>query len=89
VRIFNFCSARIERVIWRLDPRLVVVYGLATLDLFDKNPVTVRADKNGKTLIRRGKIGGRRVLAVPHLSGVRLSKLDRNLITQYILSVIV
>ena len=40
MRTFNFCSARIERLIWRLDPRLVVVYGLATLDLFDKNPVT-------------------------------------------------
>jgi hypothetical protein len=87
--IFSFCRARIEGLIWRLDPRLVVVYGLATLDLFDKAPGSVRPGKNGKDLIRCGKIGDRRVLGVRHLSGCRLSKSDRNLITSYILSVIV
>jgi hypothetical protein len=86
--IFAFCKPRIERLIWRLDPTLVVVIGLATLRLFDRSPVMVRLGHNGKALVRRGKIGGRRVIAVPHLSGSRIGKADLNKIAAYTLSLI-
>jgi len=86
--IFAFCRPRIEQLIWRLDPTLVVAIGLATLRLFDRSPVTVRFGRSGKALIQRGKIGGRRVIAVPHISGSRIAKDDLNKIAAYTLSLI-
>lgn len=76
--ILRFCLGHVKSIIDALEPARILVIGLGTLSLFDRNGTP--AQKSGTTtriISRSGKVFGRGALAVPHLSGSRITREDR------------
>jgi uracil-DNA glycosylase len=83
-KIEGFCLPRVERLIDVMRPQRIVSIGFETLDLFGGGDPYLRNDK-GRTLMKIGNIAGRKAFATLHLSGARISTIDRNSIRDLIL----
>ena len=82
-KLEGFCLTRVERIVDAIQPMRIVAIGFATLDLFGRS-VVGKASEKGRVLTKVGKIAGRDVLGVLHLSGAHISKTDRELIAREI-----
>jgi hypothetical protein len=67
-----------------MQPQRIVSIGFKTLDLFGGGIPDLQNEK-GHTLTKIGKIAGRNALATLHLSGARISTIDRARISDRIL----
>lgn len=82
--IWNFCRPRMESIVRMLDPKFIVLIGFETAKLWG-GPLEVDcySDK-GRPLTLSATIAGRRAIGVLHISGCRISSLDRELISKRI-----
>ncbi len=84
-KIEEFCLPRVERIVDAIEPRRIVAIGFETLNLFGGGGPDVRNSK-GRVLTRIGQIAGREAIATLHLSGARISTIDRDRIRDRILA---
>jgi hypothetical protein len=83
--IENFCLPRVLRLIEAMDPEQIVAIGFPSLELFGAvRPVLT--NRSGRVLVKAGYIGARPALGTLHLSGARISAIDRISIRQYLAS---
>lgn len=81
-KIQKFCLPRVFRLIDEMDPRTVFCIGFKAfkaLHPINEKLEEMRHNKKG-ILVRTGEIAGRPVVAVPHLTGCRISRVDMNTI---------
>jgi hypothetical protein len=71
-----FCLPRARAIITALEPQRVIVIGFGTARLFG-SAEPVLWGKRGSVLAKRVQIAGIDALAIPHLTGSRLSASDR------------
>jgi hypothetical protein len=83
-RIEEFCLPRVARIIEAIEPRRIISIGFGTLKLFGESSPEMKNDK-GRVLTKIGSIAGRDAVATLHLSGARMSAVDRNRIRDRIL----
>ena len=79
----EFCLPRVERMINAIEPRGVVFIGLQSLKLFGETKVELTNSK-GRTLVESGRIGAIGAYSTLHLSGARISSVDRKSIAEFI-----
>lgn len=76
--ILQFCLGHVKSIIDALEPARILVIGLGTLSLFDRNGTPAqKSSTTARTISKPGKVFGRESLAVPHLSGSRITREDR------------
>jgi hypothetical protein len=81
-----FCLAEVERMVRALRPKLVVVVGFETLALFGQGTPALRSHKSGRVLARAARVAERAAIGTLHLSGARISRVDRDAIAAHILA---
>lgn len=75
--IQQFCLGHVKNITEGLDPQHVLVIGLSTFALFDENPsADHKSETTKRSLYKRGHVFGREALAIPHLSGSRITRED-------------
>jgi hypothetical protein len=77
--IQQFCLNRVERILDSISPKLILVIGLQTLELFGGGTTSVTGT-NGRVLMKSGKVFNRKAHAMLHLSGCRIASGDREAI---------
>jgi len=76
--ILQFCLGHVKSIVDALEPARLMIIGLGTLSLFDRNATSIqKSSTTARTISRRGRVFGREALAVPHLSGSRITREDR------------
>lgn len=73
--VAKFCLEHVGRMLDAMEPQLVVVIGLSTLDLFGSSQPDLR-NPIGRVLTRTGSVHGRDAIATLHLSGAQISRED-------------
>ena len=81
--IKNFCIEEAKSIVKFLQPKIIVAIGLGTLDLFGKSKPDLVGARN-RQLAATGSIEGIKTLGVIHLTGARISKLDRESLYNHI-----
>ena len=84
-KIEAFCLPRVRQIVAMIEPQCIVAIGLGTLDLFC-TPTADLFNPKGRPLTRVGQIEGHKAIAVLHLSGARISTVDRNRIRDRVLA---
>ena len=78
-----FCVPMVEKLVNALHPRLAVVIGFRSLELF--GPVKTELQSSaGRALVKRGTIGDHSAYATLHLSGARISLADLESIGNFV-----
>jgi len=70
-----FCLEEVGKLVRAMDPRLVVVIGFSTLELFGAGTADLR-NHSGRVLTRFGEVHGRRAIATLHLTGSQIANAD-------------
>jgi len=85
-KIEKFCLLQIVEIVETLRPKMVVVMGFETLALFGKSKSILKSETSQRVLAKTGSIAGREAIGTLHLSGARISTLDRAAIASHILA---
>lgn len=83
-QVERFCLPHVERIIELIQPQRVVSIGFETQALFSLPVPDLQNDK-GRTLTKIGRIAGQQSIATLHLSGARISTIDRDRIRDRVL----
>jgi len=83
-KIESFCLPHVKRLINEMQPQLIISIGFTTFNLLGNNAKPILSQKN-RPLIKVGEIENRKALATLHLSGARISNIDREVIHDYLL----
>ena len=78
-----FCRKHLLAIIEALEPKLIVAIGFSALAQFGPG-YPILTSLNGRSLVQIGAIGARRAYATLHLSGSRISDVDRNQIADFL-----
>jgi hypothetical protein len=73
-----FSLRRAERIVKALAPKRIVVIGLAMFDRLTERKGIVARQSDRRVLVKAGELWGRPAYGVIHLSGARVSNLDRD-----------
>ncbi len=85
-KIEKFCLVQITEMVETLRPKVVVVMGFETLALFGKSKSVLISEGSQRVLAKTGSVAGREAIGTLHLSGARISALDRAAIASHILA---
>lgn len=82
-RMEEFCFSKVQEIIRKLAPKKILVVGIKTydaltqiLDSVKKEKILYRRQGRNKRMVISATSGGTSLLAVPHLSGSRISRDD-------------
>lgn len=81
--VTKFCLEHVRQMLDAMEPRLVVVIGISTLELFGSSEPDLRSP-TGRVLTRKGLVHGRDAIATLHLSGARIARDDAGAIAERI-----
>ena len=80
--IERFCRSRAERIVRALRPHRIVVVGMNTFhDLTNGGDISLKSDK--RVLVKTDFLWGTPVYGIIHLSGARISRVDRDKLAAY------
>ena len=79
--IADFCLRMNERIIYLTDPKKIIAIGFGAMRMFGPSQSDVSNSRSGP-LTKTASIFGKSTLVVKHLTGCRLSRVDRELIGQ-------
>ena len=68
-----------------MDPERVVAIGFGTLSAFGESEAAL-CNSAGRVLVRKGSIAGYVALGTLHVSGARISAVDRRAMAEYIVA---
>ncbi len=82
--IREFCLPRVSRLIEILEPQTVFCIGFNAFDVLCPRGQTVdeMCSNGAHALIKTGVFSGRPLLAVPHLTGCRIARVDKDRIAE-------
>lgn len=80
LEIFSLHNA--ERIVRALRPEFLIIIGLGTFDWLTQGEPSLYGEK-GRVLARRGTLWGRIAIGTVHLSGSRISRIDRDRLRAY------
>lgn len=77
-RIKDFCLERVQQILDAIEPDNILVIGFETMNLFGGRSEVHLVGREGRPLVKKGRVFGRPALAMLHLSGARISREDRD-----------
>jgi hypothetical protein len=83
--VANFCREKVLQIIDVTEPQKIVAIGFDTLKLFGPTQPDLKSAK-GRCLTCTGTVGERPALATLHLTGARISLVDRDAIRDRVLA---